>query len=108
MPVAEFGSADRPLKILDAEIPCYVLSDGVRVLTQEGFLSALGRSKKAKGGTGASTLVDNLPAFLSANNLKPLITKELFESTAPIEFKLPTGGKAFGFRAETLPSIWDN
>ncbi|MHB1700923.1 MAG: P63C domain-containing protein [Acidobacteriaceae bacterium] len=105
LPVAEYGSADRPLRILDSEIPCYVLSDGTRVLTQEGFLSALGRARKAKGGTGASTLVDNLPAFLSANNIKPLISNELYESTNPIEFRLPTGGKAFGFRAELLPKV---
>lgn len=105
LPVAEFGSPDRPLRILDAEIPCYVLSDGTRVLTQEGFLSALGRAKKAKGGTGASKGVDNLPAFLAANSLKSLISNEIIESTTPIEFRLPTGGKAFGFRAELLPKV---
>lgn len=105
LPLAEFGSADRPLRILDAEIPCYVLSDGTRVLTQEGFLSALGRAKKAKGGTGASTGVDNLPAFLAANNLKTLISNDIIESTAPVEFRLPTGGRAFGFRAELLPKV---
>lgn len=105
LPVAEFGSDDRPLRILGSTIPCYVLSDGTRVLTQEGFLSALGRAKKAKGGTGASTLVDKLPAFLSAKNLKPLITKEIQASTTPIEFRLPTGGRAFGFRAEMLPKV---
>lgn len=105
LPVAEYGSSDRPLRILEAEIPCYVLSDGTRVLTQEGFLTALGRAKKAKGGTGASQGVDNLPAFLSANNIKPLISKEILESTTPIEFRLPTGGRAFGFKAELLPKV---
>ena len=105
LPLAEFGSADRPLRILDAEIPCYVLSDGTRVLTQEGFLTALGRAKKAKGGTGASVGVDSLPAFLAANNLKPLISKDIHESTTPVEFRLPTGGRAFGFRAELLPKV---
>lgn len=105
LPLAEFGSAERPLRILDAEIPCYVLSDGTRVLTQEGFLTALGRAKKAKGGTGASSGVDNLPAFLTANNLKSLISNDIIESMSPIEFRLPTGGRAFGFRAELLPKV---
>jgi hypothetical protein len=105
LPVAEFGSADRPLRLLDAEIPCYVLSDGTRVLTQQGVLLALGRSRTAKGGTGATMGVDNLPAFLTANNLKPLITKELIASTRAIEFRLPTGGRAFGYAADLLPKV---
>lgn len=108
LPLAQFGSVDRPLRILETEIPCYVLSDGTRVLTQEGFLSALGRARKAKGGTGATRIsmeVDNLPAFLAASNLKPLISKELIESTRPVKFRLPTGGAGWGFRAESLPQV---
>jgi P63C domain len=105
IPLAEFGSPDRPLRLLDAEIPCYVLSDGTRVLTQQGVLLALGRARTAKGGTGAAMGVDNLPAFLTANNLKPLITRELIASTKAIEFRLPTGGRAFGYAAELLPKV---
>lgn len=105
LPIAEHGSPDRPLRLLDAEIPCYVLSDGTRVLTQQGFLLALGRSRTAKGGTGASLGVDNIPAFLAANNLKPLISSELLASTKAIEFRLPSGGKAFGYVAELLPKV---
>jgi hypothetical protein len=109
LPTAEYGSSDRPLRILDTEIPCYVLSDGTRVLTQEGFLFALGRAPKAKGGTGAAGHqpgeVDVLPAFLAASNLKPLISKEIVESTRPLKFRRPGGGVAYGFRAEALPQV---
>lgn len=105
LPVADFGSPDRPLKLLNTEIPCYVLSDGTRVLTQEGFLSALGRARKAKGGTGSSTGVDRLPPFLSASNIRSLITDELIGSTAPVNFRLPTGGTAWGYKAELLPQV---
>jgi hypothetical protein len=105
LPVADYGSPDRPLKLLDAEIPCYVLSDGTRVLTQEGFMSALGRARKAKGGTGSSMGVDKMPPFLMAGNLKPLITEELIRSTAPVNFRLPSGGSAWGYRAELLPQV---
>lgn len=106
LPVAEFGSADRPLKILDAEIPCYVLSDGTRVLTQQGFLKAIGRAPKAAGGTGASTGVDKLPSFLAAASLKSLISEELSRSTTPVKFRLPSGGTpAYGYRAEVLPQV---
>lgn len=105
LPIAEHGSPDRPLRLLGSEIPCYVLSDGTRVLTQQGFLLALGRARTAKGGTGASGNVDNAPAFLAANNLKSLISDELIASTKAIEFRLPTGGKAFGYAAELLPKV---
>lgn len=105
LPIAEYGSPEKPLRLLDAEIPCYVLSDGTRVLTQQGFLLALGRSRTAKGGTGASGGVDNLPAFLVAKNLKPFISQEIIASTRPIEFRLPSGGRAFGYVAELLPKV---
>lgn len=105
LPVAEFGAPDRPLRLLDMEIPCYVLSDGTRVLTQQGFLLALGRSRTAKGGTGASKGVDGMPAFLAAANLKSLISEEFIASASAIEFRLPSGGKAFGYAAELLPKV---
>lgn len=107
---AKFGSPERPLRLAEGvEIPCYVLSDGTRVLTQEGFLSALGRAAKAKGGQGArgvaSGVVDRMPSFLAAANLKPLISKEIERSTKPIVFVTPGGTKAYGYRAEVLPQV---
>lgn len=104
LPTAEFGSADRPLRILDVEIPCYVLSDGTRVVTQDGFLKAIGRSGRPKGGTGASSGFDNAPSFLFATNLKPLISEDFLRSTKPIEFMVQNA-KAFGYRAELLPQV---
>ena len=38
------GTPDAPLRIGDIEIPCYVLEDEMRVLSQRGFLSGIGRS----------------------------------------------------------------
>lgn len=84
--------------------------------TQEGFLSAIGRAKKAKGGQGAvgqERAVDKLPAFLAARNLKPFISLDLVESTRPIIFKPLEGGYrgggyegvAFGYRAELLTEV---
>lgn len=108
LPEARWGSPDSPLRIGDAEITCYVLSDGTRVLSQEGFLGALGRAKKAKGGHGAGSGiegVDKLPSFLSANNLKPFISNDLIESTTPVVFRTPAGVKAYGYRAELLPRV---
>jgi hypothetical protein len=96
------------LKIGDATIPCAVLEDGTRVLTQEGFLTALGRAGKAKGGHGASAVesgVDRLPSFLSANNLKPFISAELAESTTPVIFRTQEGVKAYGYPAVMLTRV---
>src|SRR6266536_3472874 len=39
-------------------IACAVLQNSKRVLTQETFLTAIGRAAKAKAGTGSLTLVD--------------------------------------------------
>src|SRR5712692_6670265 len=47
LPQAVCGSPDRPLRIVNVELQCYVLDDGTRVLSQAGFLGALGRHPKA-------------------------------------------------------------
>lgn len=109
LPTAEWGSADKPLVIGDTIIPCYVLSDGTRVLTQEGFLGAIGRAKKAKGGQGATTTDETaetrVPSFLAAANLRAFISDDLLEATNPVVFKTPSGVRAFGYRAELLPKV---
>lgn len=106
LPRATHGGPDSPLRLGNVELVCYVLEDGTRLITQEGFLSALGRARKAKGGHGAADLaVDKLPSFLSANNLKPFISNELAESTTPVVFRTPAGVRAFGYRAELLPKV---
>jgi hypothetical protein len=43
--LAAYGAPDRPLKIGDIEIPCYVLADGMRVLAQRGLHSGIGLSE---------------------------------------------------------------
>jgi hypothetical protein len=101
--------AEGDLVIGDLRISCAVLDDqaNTRVLTQEGFLTALGRAGKAKGGEGAG--VDGRPAFLRAKNLEPFISNELIASTTPVEFVPLRGpgyqGRAFGYRATLLPDV---
>jgi hypothetical protein len=92
------------IKVGQAEISCAVLEDGRRVLTQSDMMRALGRARQAKGRAYYSGDV-NLPAFLTANNLKPFIPKELEVTSSQIEFKLPSGQKAFGYLAELLPEV---
>src|SRR5471032_1422297 len=57
---ATHGSDDHPLKIGDVEIPCYVLEDETRVLSQRGVIGGLGMSS----GTGAGGGADRLSIFL--------------------------------------------
>lgn len=84
-------------------ISCAVLEDETRVLTQEAFLYAIGRARKAKGGQGSS--VDNQIPFLAAKNLEPFISQELRESTTPIIFRNLRGMRAYGYRAEIIPEV---
>ena len=86
------------------EIPCAVLADGRRLITQSGFMRALGRARQAKGREYYKGDV-NLPAFLTANNLKPFISNELEVTSSQIEFKPLKGARAFGYSAELLPSV---
>lgn len=104
--------AEGEIRIGDAIISCAVLENGERLLTQQGVLRAIGRSRAAKGGEGAS--VDEGPAFLRAKNLKPFVSNELSASTRSIIFKplkggyTPKGGVvsiAYGFKADAFPGI---
>lgn len=100
---AKFGSKDRPLKIGNVEIPCYVLEDGTRVLTQYGFYEAIGRSGKPARGRGSS--LEKVAPFLALDNLKPFINNDLIDSTKPIKFIPDKGAPAWGYRAEILPKV---
>lgn len=68
------------------------------------MMRALGRARQAKG-RGFYDSDVNLPAFLTAKNLKPFIPKDLYVTSSQIEFLLPGGKKAFGYRAELLPQV---
>ncbi|RJF89876.1 hypothetical protein D3874_06120 [Oleomonas cavernae] len=92
------------IEIGDARLSCAVLENGIRVLTQSDMMRALGRSRQAKG-RGFYDADVNLPAFLTAKNLKPFIPNELYVTSSQIEFRLPSGQKAFGYRAEMLPQV---
>ena len=86
------------LRIGDREIACAVLPDGRRVLSRTTVLRAMGRTGKAKGGRQYD---EDLPVFLTAENLQPYITQELREFAEPIAYKNQT----IGYRAELLPKI---
>lgn len=94
------------LKIGNMEISCAVLQNGQRVITQSGFMLALGRARQAKGRQYYDGDV-NLPAFLTAKNLKPFISKDLEVTSSQIEFRPMKGQRAYGYPAELLPKVCD-
>jgi len=101
-PLAICGSTDQPLKIGNIEIPCYVLEDGRRVLSQRGLQAGIGMS--TSGGTGGAHRMARLVGSLGAKGIE---TKDLASRIDnPILFK-PTGAtpKAYGYEATILPEI---
>ena len=99
---ATHGSSDHPLKIGDIEIPCYVLADETRVLSQRGMVSGLGMARGSSSGGS-----DRLTNFLTGKGIFPFINKELMAAiTNPIKFRSPHGGGVvFGYPATILADI---
>src|SRR5262245_16328439 len=67
LPRATHGSADHPLRIGGIAIPCYVLDDERRVITQQGAIEALGMSRGGSNKGSGSRLAN----FVSGQALKP-------------------------------------
>ena len=103
VPNAICGSPDRPLRIANIEIPCYVLDDGRRVIVQRGVLAALAIGR----GTGRKGEGDRLTKFVTGKTLNPYIPSELLAVIAePIRFKIPSNGaEAFGYEATILSDL---
>jgi len=99
---AEYGSPDKPLRMGDLEIPCYVLEDNRRVLVQRGIVSALGMARGSSANTGG----DRLAKFTAGKALNPYVSAGLLEVTAnPIKFRTPNGNVAYGYEATILADI---
>lgn len=104
LPKATHSSADHPLKIGNIEIPCYVLDDGTRVLSQRGLVAGLGMTY-GSGQGGA----DRLTGFAAGKGISPFINKEIMPLIQnPIRFRHSSGGGvAFGYPATLLADLCD-
>ena len=95
------GSPDRPLRIGDIEIPCYVLEDGRRVLSQRGLQTGIGMNVSG-GAQRMLNLVQTIGA--SAEQIEALSAL----ITHPIKFQPPQGGtSAHGYEATVLADVCD-
>jgi hypothetical protein len=101
-----YATHEGSMNIGGVDIVCAVLNTGQRVITQSGFMRALGRARQAKGREYYKGDV-NLPAFLTAQNLKPFISNVLEVTSSQVEFRMKNGGIAFGYRDELLPEVCD-
>lgn len=96
------------LKLADMSIPCAVLSDGRRVLSENGIARALlggrsGASKRKKKAAGAAGR--HLPLFVAPKQLDPFISQELREGPLrPVEY---VEGRAtvIGYEANILGAV---
>lgn len=102
LPKATHGSSDKPLRIGDIEIPCYVLEDGTRVLSQRGLITGIGMSYGSTK-TGDARQV----AFFEQESIKPFVVNDLtVVLKSPIKFTPLHGGKpANGYPATILADI---
>jgi hypothetical protein len=101
---ATHGSDDHPLTIGDIKIPCYVLEDETRVLSQRGLQTGLGMSI-----SGGSFGEQRMAGFIDALGQKGVDTRDLAARIRnPIKFRPPGGGRpAYGFEATILADICD-
>jgi hypothetical protein len=97
------------LQIGDMEIPCAVMEDGTRLLSERAITKAFGGKR---GGSHWKRLKENpngayLPVFLSAKNIKPFINNELEGglSRRRLYRERRGGATAFGIEASMLPKI---
>ena len=86
-------------------IPCAVLSDGTRLLTQRGLYGAIGRSGGTGGWQGADTDAHELPRFLAPGYLKRYLTPEIVQAAKPVPFRPKRGAVAYGYKAEILVDV---
>jgi len=104
IPEVKCGSPDKPLLIGGIEIPCYVLSNEKRVITQNGAVKALGMSEGTTGDRGARRIAK----FTTGKRISPFVSEELaYKAQNPIIFKPTTGGMANGYEATILADICD-
>jgi len=107
--LARWGEAKQPkaikdgtLKIGGQEIPCFVLEDGRRVLSNRGLLGAIGLKRGGSDGTGG----DRLVSFLTGNAVSRFVSKPLTVATSePIRFSMPQGGTAHAYEARILVDL---
>ena len=123
------GDPLKPIEIGDITIPCYVLEGELRIITETGLYSALGLSRagrstkenpeqiwRAENQTQnpqtpekvqeSTVIAAKLPRFAQAKWLASHISNELSDGLKTrYLFQMPSGGTAYGLKAQTLGQV---
>ncbi len=93
------------LKIGELELPCWVLENGKRVLSQGGMIAALGMTRGSNPRLGG----DRLANFAAGRGIKPFVSEDLASAILrPLKFKTNKGGlDGHGYEATTLADLCD-
>lgn len=103
LPVAEFPGV---LEIGDLKLPCAVLSDGTRVLTEMEFMKAMQMYRSGALSVRRERGGAREPLYLAFKNLKPFVDKHLNDvHTQSLPFRTMGGNIAHGIRAEIIVHI---
>lgn len=98
------------LVIGETILDCAVLDDKTRVISQNSMQKALGRQKlggKTSREARQMALRGEIPRFLAANNLLPLIPNNLKSGGGVIKYVTPNQKVAEGVKATLIPDICD-
>ncbi|MDQ5938699.1 MAG: hypothetical protein QG603_527 [Patescibacteria group bacterium] len=87
------------LKLVNNDIPCAVLENGKRIISQTGLFSAFERPRKGE------VRQEGLPSIIGAKNLLPFVTDEIKEKAQPISYIHTNGNIAYGYDAELIPLV---
>jgi hypothetical protein len=86
-------------------LPCAVLDDGTRVLTQVAFLHALASGRSRTPRPGARLTAAWVPTFLGAGNLTPYVGDSVLRYSTPVRFRTESGTLERGYDAMLLPAV---
>lgn len=92
------------VNIGNKELSCAVLDDETRILTNSAIFAAFDRPRKGK--PSEEYRLQNVPAFITANNLKPYIDREFANDDFSVQY-IRNGRELTGYKADILPRICD-
>lgn len=112
LPKATHGSSDHPLRIGDVELPCYVLSDGTRVISQRGLQAGVGMSFSGAPRAGEMRVANFLMTIAKKAEENPHLnarcTALADRVRNPIQFMPLGGGRSInGYEATVLADLCD-
>jgi hypothetical protein len=88
------------LKVAGREVPCAVLENGKRVISQSGLFDAFDRTRR-----GSLINDGGFPSIVEAKNLQSFITNETLEKSKIIKYYHTNGKIANGYDAELITEV---